>query len=153
MPLSNIPNLNSPEIIFNIEEPVPVAFDMEKFVRTVFNLKDITCGFFEFNFVNADMIVSLNQSHLGRDYVTDIITFNLGSSEDIVGDVYICVEQASENAAHYKHDFEDEIRLLLIHGILHLLDYQDYTDEEKQIMDVEQTRLLQEAKTWLLRNP
>ncbi len=153
MPLSNTPNLNNPEIIFNIETPLSVSFDMEKFVHAVFNLKRITCGFFEFNFVNAAMIVSLNQSHLGRDYVTDIITFNLGSLEDIVGDVYICVEQAAENAAHYKHDFEDEIRLLLIHGILHLLDYQDYTDEEKQIMDVEQTRLLQEAKTWLLRNP
>lgn len=119
------------------------SFDIEDFVRRVFPLKQISHGTFEFNFVDPDAIVALNEAHLGKDYVTDIITFNLGNAQDIFGDVYICVEKAKENADLYKQSLEEELKLLLIHGILHLLDYTDYTDEEKAVMDVEQRRILE----------
>ena len=119
------------------------SFDIEDFVRHVLPLKSISHGSFEFTFVDADTILTLNEAHLDHDYVTDIITFNLGTPEEIFGDIYICVEKAAENAALYGQSLEEEIKLLIIHGILHLLDYNDVTAEEKSVMDLEQYRLLE----------
>ena len=83
----------------------------------------------------------INQQYLNRDYDTDIISFNLGSAEAPEGDIYISCEQARENVEDLDHGYEDEIKHLIIHGILHLLGYQDYTKEDKKNMLKEQQRL------------
>ena len=134
------------ELSFNIACTLEISFDLETFTRKILHLRQITQGSFEFTFVDRDTIKELNQAHLDHDYVTDIITFNLGSTDDIVGDVYICAPHAKDNADHYGQVFDDEIRLLIIHGILHLLNYQDYTDDERAVMDAEQRRLLAGAR-------
>jgi rRNA maturation RNase YbeY len=122
------------------------TFSIEDFIRRILPLKDVSCGSFEFSFVDGDTIREINKTHLNHDYVTDIITFNLGTPEAIEGDIYICIEKAKENADTFGQTLDEEVQLLLIHGILHLLDYHDYTDEEKHVMDQEQHRLLELVK-------
>ena len=92
--------------------------------------------------MDNETIVSINQQYLDRGYATDIISFNLGDIENPIGDIYIGYEVAKANAIQHQQTFEDEIKLLFVHGILHLLDYRDYTDTEKAIMYKEQERLL-----------
>ena len=72
-------------------------------------------------------MITINKTHLERDYLTDIITFNLGSLSDPIGDIYISPDKAMENAAQFKSSVTDEIKLLLVHGLLHILEYRDYT--------------------------
>jgi len=87
----------------------------------------------------------MNTQFLERSYSTDILTFNLGTIENPIADIYISVDQAQKNAKMFKQSLNEEIKLLIVHGILHILDYRDYTKKEKQVMEEEQTRLLQLA--------
>ncbi len=119
-----------------------VKCDISAFITQVLTLKDINEGHIDFNFVSKKEIVTVNTAHLKHDYVTDAITYNYGSPDDIDGDIYICTEKVRENAKEFNHSFEDELKLVLVHCILHLLDYKDYTDEEKKTMMSEQDRLL-----------
>jgi probable rRNA maturation factor len=87
-------------------------------------------------------MVTVNKAHLNRDYVTDVITYNYGDTTEIEGDVYICTEKVKENAIDYNQPFDNELKLVIVHSILHLLDYRDYTDNEKKEMYTEQERIL-----------
>jgi probable rRNA maturation factor len=121
-------------------------FDVEHFIRRVLTFIAMPHGSFEFTFVNNDKILEINRTFLQHDYETDIITFNLGTTDDIVGDVYISVDEASKNATEYGQTLDDEIRLLIVHGILHLLGYDDGTDEDRLIMEAEQVRIINELQ-------
>ena len=80
----------------------------------------------------------------------NIITFNLtDDSQILTGDIYIAPEIAEKNRKMYNNSFENEIKLLIIHGILHLLHYKDDTNTNKTIMDNEQKRILKELDTSL----
>ena len=102
---------------------------------------------FEFTFLTPEDIQAINKQYLNHDYPTDIISFNLSDEDEpIHGDIYICPRIAKKNALAYKSTFENEIKLLIVHGILHLLGYEDYTDAQKAKMDLEQTRIINSIK-------
>ena len=78
-----------------------------------------------------------------HDYYTDIITFD--SSEiiyEIAGDMYISIDRVRENAKDFGVSFETELHRVLIHGILHLIGYQDDTDEGEAEMRILETKAL-----------
>lgn len=132
----------TPSITITEEVPHQAAFDISTFIASVLTEKHISSGTFAFNFVSEDTIVAVNRSHLKRDYVTDIISYNLGTIDEPDADIYICISQAKRNAKEFHNSYENELKLLIIHGILHVLDYKDYTTEDKAIMDKEQERIL-----------
>ncbi|MFT5171265.1 MAG: putative rRNA maturation factor [Candidatus Marinamargulisbacteria bacterium] len=130
------------EIQINVIESIETDFNLETFIRKILKLKNLTSGSFEFTLVNNTKIIEINKEFLNRDYATDIISFNLGEIDSPIGDIYISVEKAKENAETHNQTFDNELKLLIVHGILHLLDYKDYSDEEKKVMFKEQERLL-----------
>ena len=77
----------------------------------------------------------MNRKHLNHDFETDIITFNLGENQGTIdADIYISVENVKENAKDHETEFNKELKRVMIHGILHLLGFNDHTDEEKETM-------------------
>ena len=77
----------------------------------------------------------MNLTYLNHDNLTDIITFdNSDTVEHISGDVFISVDRVIENAAGLSTDFEQELNRVIIHGILHLIGYNDKSPEEKARM-------------------
>lgn len=131
------------EINVNKTISLDIDFDLEEFIKNILQLKKIESGEFSFTFVNNERIVEINKQYLNKTHITDIISFNLADPEEaIIGDVYINAEQAALNANDYKISLEEEIKLLIVHGILHLLDYEDYTEEARNHMFAEQDRLL-----------
>lgn len=135
--------MTEPDISVSFENDTSISFDPTQFAKRVAEEKGIRRGSIDIAFVSPNTIVSLNKTHLDRDYITDVITFNLGSIEEPTGDIYICVEKAQENATTFNNSLDEELKLLIVHGILHVLDYKDYTEEEKKIMETEQTRILE----------
>lgn len=133
---------NQIQINCYFKHPKTLTLDCEAFIRQVLAIKELTEGLYDFNFISNTEIIAINKRYLQRDYATDIISFNLGDKKKPIGDIYISIDMAIENASYYKHSLEDEIKLLLVHGILHLLDYRDYTDAEKETMFAEQDRIL-----------
>ncbi len=132
------------DVDISFQKPITLSFKPQTFAKKVAKLKGLSEGQIDITFVDAETILKINIDHLKHDYVTDIITFNLGDTTTPIGDIYICIDQAVDNAKSFSNTVENEFRLLIIHGILHLLGYTDYTEEEKAIMDTEQTRILKE---------
>ena len=66
---------------------------------------------------------ALNKRHLGHDRDTDVIAFSLGDAAAPVGDVYICPAVAARNARAFGTTPHDELRRLVVHGVLHVLGY------------------------------
>ncbi|NDC83536.1 rRNA maturation RNase YbeY [bacterium] len=143
---------NMMSIVVNNESDISVNFDVERFLATVIRDQGIEVGIFEVSFVTPDTIVSINQAHLGRDYVTDSITYNLGAEGDpIESDIYICLDQVQDNAEALGNPFEFELKIVMIHCILHCLGYEDYTPESRAQMDRLQLEIIhriEEENRW-----
>ena len=87
-------------------------------------------------------ILELNRSYLNHDFYTDVLTFELGENEEIIGDIFISLDRVKENAEEEGFTFEEELRRVMIHGVLHLLGYDDSTEKErKEMRDLEDRAL------------
>ena len=76
----------------------------------------------------------MNREYLNHNYFTDVITFDYTEGNVISGDVFISVEQVKENASFYKVLLEVELRRVMIHGVLHLMGFNDATEAGKETM-------------------
>jgi len=104
-------------------------------------------------FVSDRKIRSLNKKYLNHDYATDVLSFDLRSSFSVpfprgrgrrflIGEIVVSTDTAVKNAAIYGTSVKREIILYLIHGILHLLGYDDHTPQEIQTMRRKEAQLL-----------
>jgi rRNA maturation RNase YbeY len=98
----------------------------------------------EINFIISDdeTLLSMNKEYLNHDYYTDVITFDYSSGKEISGDIFISWDRVKENADLFSVEKYDELRRVMVHGILHLLGYKDKTGQEKSIMrELEDSKL------------
>lgn len=124
--------------------------EYEKIIKNVF--KTINSKK-EFNliFVNKDEIQRINKEYRKIDKVTDVISFALCDDPDYdksqkeLGDIFICVERALEQAADYGHSKEREFAFLAVHGYLHLCGFDHQTEEEEKVMFSKQEDILSNA--------
>lgn len=95
-----------------------------------FRLKELN-----FIFCSDAYLLKINQEYLHHDTYTDIITFdNSEQDNSILGDIFISVERVRENAQNFSVSFDQELKRVLIHGVLHLLGYKDKQPKQKQKM-------------------
>ena len=90
----------------------------------------------EINYIFCDdnYLLEINKQYLNHDTLTDVISFDYSLGNEIGGDIFISVERVKENAYDYKTAFEQELKLVMVHGILHYCGYKDKEAEEEQIM-------------------
>jgi probable rRNA maturation factor len=79
-------------------------------------------------------LLDLNRKFLSRENLTDIITFDYTENQDINGDLFISIQRVKENADIFGVSFQQELKRVMAHGILHLLGYKDGDDKEKVMM-------------------
>ena len=87
-----------------------------------------------FNFCSDDSLLKINKELLNHDTLTDVITFDYSVSETISAEVFISVDRVRANSKEFHQDFNDEIKRVMIHGVLHLCGYKDKTTKEKALM-------------------
>lgn len=85
-------------------------------------------------FCSDNYILDVNQKYLSHDYFTDIITFDYCEGNLLSGDLFISIETVKDNAIEYKTEFCDELNRVMVHGLLHLIGYDDHSDEDIKIM-------------------
>lgn len=135
------------ETNYNLEKETKKIYELLAFALKREKLENV-----EFNiiFVDSDTIHEINRNYRHVDRVTDVISFALEDNETItldhrvLGDIYICVERAEEQAKEYGHSFLRELAFLSIHGLLHLLGYDHMEKEEEKIMFSKQEDILNE---------
>ena len=94
-------------------------------------------------FCDDDYLLEINKQYLDHDYFTDIITFDNSEEDNVIeGDIYISVDRVRENAATFHADFETEMRRVLIHGLLHLMGYDDTDEKLKAAMRAKEDQYL-----------
>jgi len=91
-------------------------------------------GDLNFIITNDKNIRSINIEFLEHDYNTDVISFDYCSGNVVNGEVYISIDTVRSNSLNYKVSLNNEVLRVIIHGVLHLLSYDDKTEEEKGVM-------------------
>lgn len=137
------------EIFNNTDKEIKEIKKLEEYMKfTVHKLK-IEKAVFNIIFVSNEEIHDINKTYRNTDRVTDVISFALEDNKDIVyedfrllGDIYIAIDVAYDQAIEYNHSREREVCFLATHGLLHLLGYDHMTIEEEKIMFKEQEELL-----------
>lgn len=111
-------------------------------------INDVT---FNIILVDNKKIHELNREYRNIDRETDVITFALEDSKEefitpfrILGDIYISIDKAKEQAKEYNHSFKREICFLAVHGLLHLLGYDHMNEEDEKVMFSYQELILNE---------
>lgn len=95
-------------------------------------------------FLTSDAIKTMNRDYRGIDKVTDVISFP-DKEDNYIGDIFICLDRAKEQASDYNHSIEREIGFLSVHGYLHLLGYDHHTEEDEKVMFTKQEEILKKA--------
>lgn len=91
-------------------------------------------GEINYIFCDDEYLLKVNQDYLQHDYYTDIITFDYVKGKTISGEIFVSLQRISENASTLSKNYEEELRRVLAHGILHLCGYKDKTEEEELLM-------------------
>lgn len=85
-------------------------------------------------FCSDGYLLDINIRYLRHDYFTDIITFDYTEGDRLSGDLFISVDTVRANAEEYGSDFEQELCRVMVHGVLHLIGYDDHTPDDIALM-------------------
>ena len=126
-------------ISFKLKEKTKIKL----WIKTIIDKEKHTLGTINYMFCNDDELLEINIKHLNHNTLTDIITFDYTEDKKISSDIFISVDRVLENAKKFEVSFEDELRRVMIHGVLHLCGYKD-----KSKPDVE---LMRKKENWALK--
>ena len=143
--------MNKIEIFKQVEEEIEELKTVEKVLKTAMEKEKLENTSFNVIIVDNDYIHDLNKNYRNIDRETDVITFALEDEdtlvipeeERILGDIYISIDKAREQAKEYNHSLLRELSFLAVHGFYHLLGYDHQTKEEEKIMFSKQEEVLE----------
>ncbi len=107
--------------------------DLKKWLSWIFENEKKDADLIEYVFCSDEYLLNINKEYLNHDFYTDIITFPL-SENPISATIYLSVDRIKENSIAYSQSFDREIARVMAHGVLHLIGYDDKSDDEVKIM-------------------
>ena len=131
--------------------------DIENILKLGLKHLNIKDSYISVVIVDKDKIHEINKTYRNVDKVTDVISFafedNGGITPDglrILGEIYLCMDKAKEQAIEYGHSNKREICYLVTHGLLHLLGYNHEKEEDKKKMRIKEEEILElyDANRW-----
>jgi probable rRNA maturation factor len=131
------------ETTFNLQNEAKTTTWIERVVVS----EGFVIGEINYIFCDDTYLNHINKEFLKHDSFTDIISFDYSLGKQINGDIYISIDRVLDNAEKYNVTFENELRRVMIHGVLHYMGYKDKTTEEKKVM-----RLKENSTVYLLNN-
>jgi len=120
----------SEDIRFNLEGKL----QNNRWLKAVAENESRKIGDISVVFCSDDYLLDVNRKYLQHDYYTDIITFDYCEGNVLSGDLFISVDSVRENSSFFKTEFDEELHRVIVHGVLHLIGYDDHTDEDQKTM-------------------
>lgn len=114
------------DIVFNFKEKRLTS----RWLKLVAESEIRRLGDISIVFCSDNYILDVNLKYLQHDYYTDIITFDYCEGDKISGDLFISIDSVRENSSFYGTEFKDELNRVIVHGILHLIGYDDHTEKD-----------------------
>lgn len=143
--------MNEFDIINETKDSLPEINELNNVVNFALEYMKVNNSIFNIIIVDEEKIHKLNKTYRGIDRATDVISFALEDDDTfiktdfrVLGDIYICLSKAREQATNYGHSFVREISFLTVHGLLHLLGYDHIKKADEAIMFELQERILSE---------
>lgn len=123
-------------ISFNYESDFKLANEelYEDWISRVIASENKEEGELSYIFCDDEYLHKINVEYLNHDDLTDIISFDYSEGNILHGDIFISVERVQDNANDFKVSFEEELKRVIIHGVLHYCGYKDKSDSEAVIM-------------------
>ncbi|MCB0382234.1 MAG: rRNA maturation RNase YbeY [Psychroserpens sp.] len=123
-------------ISFNYETDfeLPYEHEFSSWISKVIISENCKEGDINYIFCDDEYLHDINLKYLNHDTLTDIISFDYSVGKELHGDIYISIERVKENAEDFEVDFKDEIRRVMVHGVLHYCGYKDKTDDDQKLM-------------------
>jgi probable rRNA maturation factor len=128
----------SENIIFKLKH----ATRIKKWIAKIAALEKKDLGTIVYTFVNDETLLDMNKHYLNHNTYTDIITFDYTEKKKIAGEIFISTDRVKENARKFNSSFDDELKRVIIHGILHLCGYKDKTTSDAKAMRLKEERSL-----------
>ncbi len=121
----------SESITFNLTDKAKY----QKWIKTIIEEHSFNLGYLNYIFCSDDHLLKINQEYLNHDFYTDIITFNMAEAPNTIeAEIFISVDRVNNNAAERGINPTREMARIIIHGVLHLLGYDDKTPLDKKAM-------------------
>ncbi|HEV7348763.1 rRNA maturation RNase YbeY [Telluribacter sp.] len=131
------------DVSFKVPSPVKT----KQWLKAVVRAEGQHLNHLNYIFCSDEYLLNVNRQYLEHDYYTDIITFDTSDEEEVVeGDIFVSIDRIKENAQTLNKTFEEEFRRVLVHGVLHLLGFDDTTEEKKVEMRKKEDDYLQILK-------
>lgn len=129
--MSNTINFFSEGIDYSLKNEPQIV----KWIESVSRQHDFEINQINYIFCDDEYLLKVNSEHLDHHYYTDIITFDLAEEEGkLESDIFISIDRVIDNAKQIEVSFEHELQRVIIHGVLHLIGFNDKTSEEKTLM-------------------
>ena len=94
-------------------------------------------------FCSDEELLEMNKQYLDHDYYTDIITFDYSEEKEVSGDLFISIDRIKDNAVNLKSEYDQELKRVCVHGVLHFCGYKDKTEEDELEMRKKEDYYLQ----------
>lgn len=138
-------------VIENLQKKISLKIPLiKKVVKIVLKQERVKNAVLSIVFVSSQKIRAMNIKYLGRAYVTDVLAFDLSDEkkdrESISGDIIISTDAVVQNSREFKTSEKHELMLYIIHGILHLLGYDDHTQKDIVKMRKRESELIEIVK-------
>lgn len=116
----------------------------KNWLKTTIHQEGYKVGDINYIFCDDEYILQINREYLNHDYYTDVIGFQYSEDKKLSGDIYISIERIKENAETNKVDFKNELARVMVHGILHFMNYKDKNENEAKKMREKENQYLLE---------
>lgn len=107
---------------------------ISKWISNVIKLEGKNEGEINYIFCDDEYLLKINQEHLQHDYYTDIISFDYTIGNEISGDMFISIDRVKDNAVEFNVAFEDELKRVIVHGVLHYCGFKDKSQADELAM-------------------
>ena len=122
------------DFIYNTDFKLNNEDELSQWIERFCNAEQFKIDSLVFAFFNDEELKELNIKYLNHNYYTDVISFDRSLDEEISGDIAISIDRVAENANEFSATFEEEIRRVMVHGVLHFMGYKDETQEEQSVI-------------------
>ena len=110
--------------------------------------ESFSCGDVSIIFTSDLYLLELNKKHLQHDYFTDVLTFDYSTEKTVSGDIFVSIDRVSENADLFDVEFLKELDRVIIHGVLHLIGYEDSDDTKRSLMRAREDYYLEKRNSF-----
>lgn len=125
------------ELVFTLQDESLYSEWISKIINSEIKKE----GEINYIFCNDDYLLEINKQYLKHDTLTDVISFDYSVGNELHGDIFISIERVRENSLDFNVDFQDELKRVMAHGVLHYCGYKDKNIDDKKLM-----RLKEEEK-------